>query len=320
MYQTVSYSETRVTSLKSSKAKNGSEVARRGLGEVSKGLEGAQPHLKVYRGWSEGLEGESKVVRGHGIKGETGLEPWQTSEGDSRVELDSKRKGGLEREKQTFQRLFETSYRGFGRYSKGAGLLLEGKMELSNLKCTPAKSWSRLKTRGGAGQTRNLKGERVPVPQVYLGLEQGPRNPIEPGECTQVPHEGSHHLWVVQLDLRLSHTCLQLDMSCRPRIELRYVHLDHRRSKRYTFEAALGASMPLEGQGMARLNLQSLKEGTNPLTLLNATRKRQEQAPTSEMRILEAKTKYLGVARDARVALNGSRGERKASRGSSKMI
>ncbi|KAI5993229.1 hypothetical protein EDD15DRAFT_2196670 [Pisolithus albus] len=134
-------------------------MAQRGLEAVSKELEGAQHLLevsqgasKVDRGWIEGLEGESKVVRSSGLKGETGLEPRQASEGDSRVGLDSKVKGGLEKGKQTFQRLFEASYRGLERYSKGGDLLSKGRWVSSNSKGAPGWSQSRLEAKRRAGQ------------------------------------------------------------------------------------------------------------------------------------------------------------------------
>ncbi|KAI6007084.1 hypothetical protein EDD15DRAFT_2190701 [Pisolithus albus] len=83
------------------------------LGSGSKGPrsghKGARRHSTSPEGTAGLSAGESRVNRGSGIEGETGLEPWQASGGDLRVELDSKGKGGLDKGEQTFQRLSQAS-------------------------------------------------------------------------------------------------------------------------------------------------------------------------------------------------------------------
>ncbi|KAI5990773.1 hypothetical protein EDD15DRAFT_2519646 [Pisolithus albus] len=71
--------------------------------------------------------------------------------------------------------------------------------------------------------------------------------------------------------------------------------------------------MPLECEGMAHLSPHTLEGATTHLTLLNTTRKRQGQASTSKLRLLERGMRYLGVARGARAASIESRGGRMAS-------
>ncbi|KAI5983329.1 hypothetical protein EDD15DRAFT_2522156 [Pisolithus albus] len=274
--------ETKTTTQLMGEAARRQKVAWGWLEAASKGFEGV-------RGSLEGLEGNSKG-RQPTAEQEPAPEPVQVG---ARVTAK-----GIEGVRGT----------GFGAGGSSSIAGIEGETYLEARQASECDLGEGMCSAVGLGSTRRDEGGWNDF-ELEGGGGTWSTKPPGPRARAQKSNQAS------RLDLEPIYTSLLLDMMYRPCTSLECALHDHRRSKKKTFEAVLDASMPLEGQGMARSNLHTLEGVATHLTLLNTTRTRQGKALKSKSRLLKVKTNFPGVTRDARVTSNKSRGEKKASKG-----